>query len=114
METGANQGQKWIQHPQNRGVPSCQPQVQPQGPPFVDPKAPLLRPAVGRGPRQAPARIPTLGSTLEPTARPGKGAFGSTKVGPTGWQHGTPLLRVLNPFVALVYPSFKLLGGFLG
>ena len=33
--TRSNQGQKWIQHPKNRGIP-C---YQPLGPTFVDPKA---------------------------------------------------------------------------
>ena len=41
-------------------------------------------PAVGTHLRRDPARVPTLGSTQELTAGPGKGAFGSTKVGPTG------------------------------
>ena len=57
---------------------------QPLGPASVDPKARLPCPAVGTGPRRARARVLTLGSTPEPTAGPGKGAFGSTKMGPVG------------------------------
>ena len=41
LKTGGNQGQKWIQHPQNRGVP-C---FQPLGPTFVDPKVSVAGPA---------------------------------------------------------------------
>ena len=35
LATGSNQGQKWIQHPQNGGAPYCQP----PGPTFLDVKA---------------------------------------------------------------------------
>ena len=76
----ANQGQKWIPCPQNRGIPCCQA----LGPPFVDPKAPLPGPAVGTGLRWARATVLTLGSTPEPIAGTSKGAFGSTKVGLKG------------------------------
>ena len=62
--------------------------------------------------------MPAYGNpNLDPRARahvagPAPEAFGSTKVGPQGWKHGIPLyLRVLNPFLALVSPSFKVLGG---
>ena len=52
--------------------------------PFVDLKASLPRPAVGSCLQRAPAKFLPLGSTPEPTAGPGKGAFGSTKMGPVG------------------------------
>ena len=52
--SGANQGQKCIRHPRNKGVPCCEP----LGPTFVDPKAPL--PGLTVGSRVDP-RVKTYG-----------------------------------------------------
>ena len=43
LEVGASQGQKWVQHPQNRGI-QC---FQPLGPTFVDPKVSVWDPVAG-------------------------------------------------------------------
>ena len=40
---GANQDQKWMQHPRYKGVPCCEP----LGPTFFDRQGPLPGPAVG-------------------------------------------------------------------
>ena len=53
---GAEQVQKWIRHPPNRGVPCCQP----LGPTFVDPETPWPGPVLG--PRVDPeTRAPAPG-----------------------------------------------------
>ena len=96
---GSNQGQKWIQHPHNRGIPCCKP----LGPNFVDPKAPLPGPAAGTGPRQARARFLALGSTRDPYRRARQGGLWVNKSGSHGLTPSyPPILRIPNPFLALV------------
>ena len=63
----SNQGQKWIQHPQNRGIPCCQP---------LGPKGPLAAPG-GRGPESTPTRRPDADQCLPPG--PARGPFGQQK-----------------------------------
>ena len=60
LETRAKQGQKWIQHPQNRGLQCCQP----LGPPFVDLKAPTWGPGEGASENTALERL-GLGSYFQ-------------------------------------------------
>ena len=103
LETGENQGHKWIQHPQNRGIPG----FQPWGPTFVDLKASGAGPATCASARRSRLGILYAGMRAHPPQDPPGRPLGRQKWVPRAGNMVSPYFEGAKSISGLGFPQFQ-------